>query len=218
MPKNVKKSAQNLSQEECWNAYYNGLPEGIALSDRVTKTMSFFGQKAESLYREYGGPTPDTLAKILGNKDVSQSSLKKLESGLRKYFKSLKMPAHLYRAITFWVKEGKKVKLAPKAVPTLYDLPAKRHLWDEVRADTKKLLGNTLRGYTEKKFLAMDPFLLRDRLKAAGSDSGQRWVDLALQLPGDFPLNNEMAFFRLIAQQQFADAGFGSARRDFYGE
>lgn len=109
-------------------------------------------------------------------------------------------------------------KDSSKQFLSLYDLPGKRALWEEVMADTKRLLGETLRGYTDQKLLTMDPFLLRDRLDAMGCDSGRRWVALLLQLPGDFPANNELAFFRVIAQQQFADAGFGTARKAFYGE
>jgi len=104
-----------------------------------------------------------------------------------------------------------------KAADLYYDLPAKEALWREVMEDARRLLSKSMRGYTDAKFLNMDPFVLRERLDAAGRDSGRRWVALALQLP-EFPATNNQAYFRLIALQRNADAGFESARVAFYGK
>ena len=104
-----------------------------------------------------------------------------------------------------------------QAADLYFDLPAKQRLWERVMVDCRRLLGKSMRGYTDAKFLNMDPFLLADRMDSAGSDSARQWVSLALQLPGDFPATVAQSFSRLIGQHQLAPF-FESAHRSFYGE
>lgn len=114
-------------------------------------------------------------------------------------------------------KRGRVVDSSKQAADLYFDLPAKQRLWERVMVDCRRLLGKSMRGYTDAKFLNMDPFLLADRMDSAGSDSARQWVSLALQLPGDFPATVAQSFSRLIGQHQLAPF-FESAHRSFYGE